>query len=143
MQGAPFGLGALTLGAPRVFDAHVFPILSMLLVHPYLLAGFHSPTHTGMAPRSPTSGLPRGCSWAPHTHSKLQVFQGLPPCTQRSSQPPPSISTASAPRQASLRASEDLGPGGLSCSSEPLLLERCWSHVFQGACGHELPQEFQ
>lgn len=78
MQGAPFGLGALTLGAPRVFDAHVFPILSMLLVHPYLLAGFHSPTHTGMAPRSPTSGLPRGCSWAPHTHSKLQVFQGLP-----------------------------------------------------------------
>ena len=52
---------------------------------------------------------------------------------QRSSQPPPSISTASAPRQASLRASEDLGleacpvalsPSfwkgvGLLCSKEP------------------------
>lgn len=49
MHSAPFGLGALTLGDPRLFDACVVPIPSQLLVHPCLLAGFRSPTHTGTA----------------------------------------------------------------------------------------------
>ena len=68
MQGAPFGLGALTLGAPRVFDACAFPILSMLLVHPYLLAGFHSLTphwHGSPLPNlRPAKGLLLGPSYS-------------------------------------------------------------------------------
>lgn len=83
MQGAPFGLGALILGHPRVslLDACPFPILSGTpgAPRPSLPLSWVPQPHPRWHSSPSASDLPRGL-WAPHAHGELQ---GCPLCPHR------------------------------------------------------------